>query len=363
MKGKIVSNESTERGKHSRSGSKNTNFDFSGLKEFWKIVSILEKDEKPSEEDWKSLFETPGYRILIEEEFPVGFFEKYFTLAFTPSRAEDMRSEMEKEGLVGKYLNHYVRVRDKRDEIRKQEERLRTTPIMKEVLDYAREYLPEDAIPKYPAPTISFVIFGPDARGYSPIVMDILFTIDMNDCLPLLLAHEIHHYYRNRSTEFIFPEKESADSYIFWTINQIHLEGVADMIDKRRLFFRGGTLENTEWAEEYRGYLEEIPNVIKDMNELLGEYNGVHDEKTRKNIADRLLKTVPMSGHPLGYYMAEKIIENSGKEQLIREIGSPFAFFRLYNRTAETDGSEYPAFSRKAMNTLSELESKYALKR
>lgn len=69
---------------------KNYNFDFSGIDKFWDIILILEKDIEPSEEQWDSLFKTPGYRVLISQEFSRDFFERNFCLAFMPSKEVEL---------------------------------------------------------------------------------------------------------------------------------------------------------------------------------------------------------------------------------------------------------------------------------
>ena len=342
------------------SNLKNPNFDFSGMEQFWKIVSILEKDIEPTAEQWDSLFNTPGYKVLTIQEFSRDFFIKYFSLAFMPSKAEELRIELEKGGIKAEYLKHFVRVKNMKLEIKRQEKKLQSSgSLMADALNYAKEYLPEGMIEDYPLPPVSFVIFGNDARGYSPIVVDTLFSIDNGAYLPYLLGHEFHHFYRNKKLTFKFPNEKNADYNIIWTINQIQAEGIADQIDKKYLIFNGGPFEQEQWAKKYKEYLNASPNIIKEMDELLAEIADSSDNYNK--ISQKFCELVPMSGHPTGYYMTNLIIEKLGKRALIEQIGNPFAFFRLFNQAAKMKGNDYPIFHKKSINFLSQLEERYKI--
>ncbi len=64
----------------------NPNFDFSGIKQFWNIVNILERNQEPNSSEWSKLFNTPGYKVLTSGEFSKAFFKKNFRLVFMPSK-------------------------------------------------------------------------------------------------------------------------------------------------------------------------------------------------------------------------------------------------------------------------------------
>jgi hypothetical protein len=69
-----------------------------------------------------------------------------------------------------------------------------------------------------------------------------------------------------------------------------------------------------------------------------------------------------MSGHPTGYFMTRAIIDHLGKEALLKEIGNPFQFFRLYNQVTQEHPDKYPTFSHKTMKLVKDLELKYLKK-
>jgi len=68
---------------------------------------------------------------------------------------------------------------------------------------------------------------------------------------------------------------------------------------------------------------------------------------------------VPLSGHPTGYFMAETIAGEFGKDALIRTVPNPFAFFRVYSDAAKNRGGATPPFSEEALDLLRSLEKRY----
>jgi hypothetical protein len=57
--------------------------------------------------------------------------------------------------------------------------------------------------------------------------------------------------------------------------------------------------------------------------------------------------------------MSNLILEQLGKNALVKEVANPFAFFRLYKQAADKKGEEAPAFSEKAIHFILELEKRY----
>ena len=88
----------------------NTNFDFSGVKQFWSIVNKLERNLEPKSTEWNSLFNTPGYKILTSGEFNREFFKKYFTLVFMPSHKNELNKTLKQRKNIH-HLQHYIKVR------------------------------------------------------------------------------------------------------------------------------------------------------------------------------------------------------------------------------------------------------------
>ncbi len=329
----------------------NTNIDFSGTEKFLELTAVLEKDQEPSSEQWNALFSTPGYDILITREFRKEFFIERFKLAFMPSKREALEAKIEEEeGFWAQFLPHYVRAKNHRQLIIEQMEKLKALNFMKAAMDEAMNFLPDFPLKEYPP--ISFVIFGPDARGYRPVVVDVLYAYDQGDLLIPFIAHEFHHYFRDQFFDY------AQEQDIIWVVNQIQAEGIADQINKGKWFH--DKILYSQYAEKNKNYLawyEKSPEIIREMDRLfaaMGEY-----PKKKKELGQKLNAIVPMSGHPTGFYMSNLIIEQLGKDALVKEIGNPFAFIRLYKKAADRKGGATPTFSEKAIQFILMLEKRY----
>jgi len=338
-----------------------SNLDFSAMDEFWKISSILSKDIEPGEKDWNSLFNTPGYSILTESEFTQDYFKNYFRLAYMPSKKALLDKEMEKTHWRIQYLKHMTNVLPEKEKIENhRKELLATNYLTKEALKLTNEYFLKDNLITDDLPQISFVVFGNDARGYSNIIIDILMSVEQGDNLKYLVAHEAHHFYRNKQLKFVYPEEEHSDYNLIWVFNQIQAEGIADQIDKRVRYFDDGDQVDSRWAKIFKEHLEKTPEILKKMDSLFVNYGN--QSGNLSTISEELRNIIPMSGHPTGYFMTKAIFDHLGKEKLLKELGNPFQFFRLYNQVAQKNTDRYPTFSEQSMKLIKNMELKYLKK-
>jgi len=328
----------------------NQNFEFSGVYKFWEITEILEKNNVPSENQWNFLFRTPGYKVLIENEFEKEFFIKNFKLVYIPSKMDSLNEKLRK-GIDKKYLQHYMKAKESKAELKEQIKVLKNNPYSKDAIRLAMEYLPFADIKG--APLVSFVIFANDGRDYHPIVIDLLATINW-DFLPFL-AHEFHHFYRDKYKIIDMSKIEPADYYFVWAIDQIQKEGLADQIDKKKWFHKNYDQSNFQ-IKKFKRYVNQSPELIKKMDNILTEA-FIFSER-REELSKKLREILPQSGHHPGYYMADAIIDRIGKEKLVESFANPFEFFRLYQKASELN-EEDPSFSEKSIEFIRSLEKKY----
>lgn len=342
-------------------GEKAYKLDFSGLEHFLTIAAVLENDQEPSAEQWEKLFVTPGYEVLTESEFSRGFFKERFRIAFMPSMADELDLALKREEELPfhmQFVHHYVRANEKRTELAQFMKELKTNAgsVMEKAAREAKNYLPPIEDQDYIA--VSFLIFANDARGYTPLVIDMLFAIELGGLLPVLIGHELHHYYRNKILAYNPEDIDKEDKNLIWVMDQIHCEGIADQIDKKKLITsEDGPLHF--FSDPWDGMVDNAPEFIEIMDDLLCRMAESPQEKEELSL--QLRSALPMSGHPVGYYMTNVIIERAGKKELIKKAGNPFAFFRLYNQTAMADECDIPKFSDDAMRYITELEAKYVL--
>jgi len=330
------------------------NVDFSGVEMFLELTALLEKDVEPSAAQWNALFETPGYAVLIRREFRTqDFFIERFKLAFMPSLKKELEARLQEEdGFMAQFLPHYVRAKNERSLIEESVKELKNMSFVQDAVEEARKYLPDFELKSYPP--VSFVIFGPDARGYVPVVLDIFYTIERKDFLKTFIAHEFHHYYRS------FFYDMGQDEQILWVINQIQGEGIADQINVGE-WFHDETLY-AEYSQKgrnkpYLEWYERSPEIIREMDRL---FSAMHDFPEQKGkLGAELQDIIPQSGHPTGFYMANLILEQLGKKVLVEDVKNPFAFFRHYKDAADKKSGATVSFSEKSMRFILLLEKRY----
>jgi hypothetical protein len=325
-------------------------FDFSGIDRFWTIVSVLERDREPAEEQWTALFQTPGYRELMRHEpfFSRAFFKERFRLVFMPSRAAELKEALAKKKSGN--LEHFAEIKTRRKELDRLRARIERGSLMDEALGKTREFLPPEAMCREAHPPVSFIFFDADARGYSPIIVDLSYVLDTESGFVDLLAHEAHHYYRDRNRAYDEGDVQARHVELINSLEQLQKEGIADQIDKHGPFFSGPALDHSAYAERYRKNVAEAPRLLASYNERLGQMADQPD----------LAGALPLvtAGHPTGYYMTRRIIDNGDRAALVATVGNPFAFFYLYNKAA-LKNNPATAFGAKAIGFLRRIERLY----
>lgn len=328
--------------------------DVSGIDLFWQVVDTLSQDEEPSSELWHALFATPGYRALTQSEFEQSFFRESFRIAYMPSFESSLSSSLE-EGNNARLLEHYVQVGEHRADLEAFVEDLKRSDPMRSPSRLAAEWLPDPA-PDKPAP-LAVVVFDMDARGYDPIVIDLLAAMELD--LNSFLAHESHHWYRNDRATIDWNDVPPHEAELLWTLYQIQGEGIADQIDKRP-WIEGDELPPTargSYVTDYASALAATPITIQSLDSLLVAFDVATSTDDRAAIGARVAELVPMSGHPTGYFMARAILETLGQERLVMDVANPVAFFRTYDEAARVSGTQ--AFSSRGLSSLEKLEARF----
>jgi hypothetical protein len=321
---------------------------------FWAAHDSLVADREPSAEQWRELLHTPGYKALTSSEFTDEFFQSSFRLAFMPSQRDELESALTDQRLA-RFLRHYLDVSKRRDELDRRLEHLQSTPIIASIIQRTKAFLPPIKVEE--SPRVAFLIFANDGRAYEPIVIDLLASVSWD--IESFLAHEFHHWYRNRVLIIDLDRADDADADLLWTLNQIQAEGIADLIDKRPWVLEGASppLGAERYAEIYRQNLEATPELLQTLDGLLAQYSG--PPETRAAIGAQFRELVPQSGHPTGFYMAALIESRLGPEALTEDVGNPFAFVRAFNEAVARAERPSLKLSDVAMAVLSDLEQQH----
>lgn len=332
----------------------NPNFDYTGIEQFYKVITLLERNQEPTARQWEKLFNTPGYKVLTSGEFTKEYFKKKFKLVFMPSKSKDLRRELKNRKDIS-HLSHFIKVRDNKRKVLRQLENLKRTPYNKEAIQRTLKFLPQNYVNQYPP--VAFVIFENNGRGSSPIVVDLAASMQWD--FVSFLSHEFHHWYRNRQMKFNYRNVSNNDLYLVQALDHIEAEGIADMVDKRDWFTKASNSVST-YARSFIDDVSRTPYVIKQMDELLISANEYPNN--RKQIGRKILQLLPQKGHTTGYFMASLILETLGKNKLVDCLGNPFKFILTYNKAAKING-RYPSFSSKALTVIKELNSGYSIKK
>lgn len=334
-----------------------TNIDFSGINVFWKVMEKLEKDELPGDDMWQELFSTPGYRTLLAREFSPEFFKEKFSLAFMPSKAWERRNALKSQRDT-LYLPHYIRVQNMKSLIVRHLDSLDASLVFKKALQAANSLLPSISTDrKTEYPNVSFIIFENDARGYDPIVIDALASMEWGD-ISLFLGHEFHHFFRNKLPFTLnFLDTGTIEACLVNIVISIESEGIADLINMDQ---ECSTEPWTRRRDRYERLLELVPESIRYLDDWV-IHNYFRFPEIEEEKCKALYTHITDSGHQVGYYMAKAILRHFSKENLIAAVGKPFSFLRLYQEAAEKEDGSI-VFSEKVQKILSHLESKYTSK-
>ncbi|MCW8850089.1 MAG: hypothetical protein OQJ81_08955 [Melioribacteraceae bacterium] len=335
------------------SQGRNSNFEFSGIHQFWEIVKSFKANREPTRNEWNKLFNTPGYKVLVSSEFTEDFFKNNFRLVFNPNNKKELEAEL-KSGRNSHHLNHYIKVRDNKDKIRDQLKKLQSNRYNSDALKKTLEYLPQNRVSDYPP--VSFVIFESNGRGSSPIVVDLAASIEWD--FMGFLSHEYHHWYRNRQIQINLNSVSDDDRDIVQALSLIEAEGIADMVDKKDWYTKPSN-SISEYARGYLQYVQSTPHIINQIDLTLQQI--LKNPQNKKYYANKILNMLPQRGHTTGYFMARLILEHFSNKELVKCVGNPFEFILLYDKASIKSGSKYPGFSDESIKLLTEMYAKYRL--
>ena len=171
-------------------------------------------------------------------------------------------------------------------------------------------------------------------------------------------AHKVHTILCYNMRQYDVDAIREEDKVIVRIVETINIEGIGDHIDIEYFLnsedhqFYDGTYDT-----KFKITLRNIPKSIVVFDEIM--YKISQDLSQRERLGEELREFTPSYGNPLGYYMANIIIKNAYLDELLKSIGNPFAFFKLYNKAVLKDREEVPSFSTTTIKLLEELEEKY----
>jgi hypothetical protein len=334
--------------------------DFTGIYVFWEIVEQLAQDKHPSTKQWDLLFGTPGYTYLEQESGRELLMDRFKT-AYMPSMSSNREEVLSKGGYQSIIINHLVSLYQNKVELIQFADSLKRQQILENALGFTKVYLPEDYINTHPhlSPPIAFAFFEPDGKANGEIiVVDLAFARKIN--LNLFLAHEAHHFFMANIKRKMKDASNENDQYLLRTIKRLHLEGIADLIDKKEILkLPEDITEEDHWYEyNYRKYYNLAPNTLSRVDSLIS--NTKHSEY--EGLGKTVWSSFHFGTHPEALHMALLIERSFGIERILSVLDNPFEFLESSQKAALKNPEEGWIFSNKPMSYFRQLERIYLVK-
>lgn len=328
------------------------------LEVYWEITAELRKGDTLSIERWKDFLKLKGNNIYIDNQsFDDAYLEKYrrtLQFVYNPKNDQALRGMMEDKvhNWMAYKINQY-KVNEK--ELIEYAAHLNEPSYLDSMYKNAWEWLPGHLQKKSPETEIYFIPIENDALVQNGIIVFTLWSAYNQDKLKygILGGHELHHVLRHEVT---FNKITPSEEGILYVLNGILNEGTADMVDKVYSFNHSGDIIYEYHYDDL--LLHQADSIIKQIDTCM-QLMRKSDNKifsTKKQFRTLIDNS---SGHKPGYYMADVIVRNGYRRELIENIQNPFKFICLYNKAALKDAGSPPVFSETAIAYCRQLEKKY----
>ena len=315
---------------------------------FKQFLAPLKAGHSIPTQDWNKFAETLDSVNLVAKSVKASY-----ELAFNPNLAEERKALT---GFKKVMVSHLVSTAENIDATDQFIAAIDFQKLSQEAMTLAAAWLPEHLKAHLQPKTIRFIPFGPD--GYADngaIIVDPYLALLLGkEAFTKLIAHELHHVY----TLEHFPRPEiPTDSplyAVFSALNQLQIEGIADMIDKGPVPIKPSIPAMTPISQRFNTAFVNAPKTLKAFDNLLISW-PVADEEQHEH-GSKIRQLFVLGGHPDGYYMANIIKDTLGTQALIQTVKNPFEFIRAY-QTAAKRGSNGPTLSMEAMAMQTLFES------
>lgn len=334
--------------------------DLTSLNAFWKITDRLKQGDTLTREEWKNFLQLEGNKVYIENQaFSGQFLESYrktLQFVYNPDNATRLKKMMEDKlnNWMAYKINQY---KDHEQVLKAYAAQLQEPAYLDSIYRKCWEWLPKRLQVKTPETKIFIIGIDNDALVDRNGIVFTLWNVYNQDKLKygIVGAHELHHILRRqRSLKAAIPSDEG----ILYALQAVLNEGSADMIDKKYSFDPSTKIVYEYHFEEF--LLNRPDSIVRQLDtamQLMAKTNGTIFRTVKQY---RKLMNYS-SGHNPGYYMANIVVRNGLRKQLIANIQNPFKFIYLYNKAAKKDKNHPPLFSKAAIDFCKHLERRYRI--
>lgn len=335
---------------NSRNVIKNTNFDYSGVESYFRLIDSISVNGSFTESEWNDFLKVEGNRLYIEENnIPDDYLVKikdniikvYISRNFDDG--EDIfyqiRDSYRKNDLIFREHLKYL----------KNNEQTKSDSMIARTI----KFLPDNKLLNDSLPKIYYHALDHDGSANGKGIFISIMAAHQNDTRRLsnFESHEYFHIQRPNILENV--KIDSLDQGIIWALNAVLNEGLADMVDKDVMLS-----DNSDW------WLKEMVNdfYVGSSKEVISDFNNmIIDETIGKHHSENDYRKVLLGsvGHVPGYRMAKLIADKGKLQEVIDNAGNPFFFFILYNNVASEYPEKYPVYDIVSINYIKELAKKY----
>lgn len=331
------------------------------LDAYWKIVERLKSGNQLADEEWQDFLDIEANSIYIQNQ---GFSKTYLKnlrrameVVYMPAN-DSLLQERLKDPLANWITYKVNNYKVYEEQLKEYQREVQQPGYFDTMYKNAWEWLPKRLRREAPATTIYLLGIENDAIAGGDIMILTLWSAYNYEKLKmgLLTGHEMHHIL---APKIDFGPIEEQDKGIIYALQNILNEGSADMICKKIYINNKDKLPFDLNFEEL--LLSKSDSIVMQLDFNLTELAKSDGKvfKTEKEYRNLLNWS---SGHNPGYYMADIIVRNGYKKQLIKNVQNPFEFIYLYNMAARKDKKSPPTFTESSIKHVKELEKKYWVK-
>ena len=339
--------------------------DFTALDAYWKMIEPLKKGDSLSSATWNTFLNIKANKTYVDNQaFDKKYLErlrKTIEYVYMPKHEALLKKrliEMTKD-TASFWMTFKVHVyKEYEKELKSYQQELSTPEYLNTAYKNTFEWLPKRLQIKNPNVNIYYIGIENDAIAGNGTVVSSLWNPYVQEKLKngIVIGHEMHHILRNGFNYKNISENEEG---IMYALTVILNEGSADMIDKKYAIIKDKELPMGSRFKDF--LLFQADSVVAQLDKNIIEMTQSKG-KNFKTVRDYRDLCKWSSGHLPGFYMADMIVRNGYKKQLINNIQNPFFFIYLYNKAAKKDRKKPTIFSESAINYIKQLEHKYWIK-
>lgn len=338
--------------------------DISSVTCFYKMSDKIASGKSISEQEWEQLFNTSGYKISAQSDVRKKVIRNMISFAYDTTLIAEKDSIL-KIDLMANFSNtelflnsltlqNYLDMKKNDSALRKFIKNYDFSSVESKSIERLKEVLinPIDSLITFPS--VNILCYEPDAQSKPKgIVIDYNYFFKNDGFNDDFLAHEMYHTYRRN-----FENQEYINTNNFTAqLNNIHNEGVADLIDKDKDVSKHFVKQNfpAEIITFYETAYNETPSQLEKFEKIILLF--INKEIDEDTFNTKLANFFPFGGHPNGFYMTSLIVEAGLRTELFENFYNPHAFLVLYNKAAKQLDSFI--FSEEVVEYSNELAKKY----